>query len=134
MTTSVVGGTPKRCSWCEEEIPKPRKISASEWAAKHLHKQCVVSWRHHKCAKKDIEHPPDRWCPTCQNLLVRREGENWQAWKKRQYCDKSCAAFGSTRIRRPVAVVVQEEQVRVGCVQYIPGSPEFQQIAALYGG
>ena len=129
-----VTGTAKLCSWCEEEIPKPRKISASEWERKHLHKQCTTSWRHHKCAKKDVEHPPERDCPACGKRLVRREGENWQAWKKRKTCSKQCAAMGSVRIRRPVVEVVKEEQLRVGCVQYMPGTPEFQQIAALYGG
>jgi len=134
LTTTVASGTPKLCAWCEEEIKHPyRRLSAKEWDAVKLHKHCLTSWRHHKCAKKDVPQPPERWCPACEKLLVRREGENWQAWKKRKCCNKSCAATGSVRIRKPVLEVAKEEQLRVGVVQYHRGTEAFKKLALLYG-
>lgn len=130
-----MGGTPKLCAWCEEEIVRPKKrLSKKEWATIKLHRHCVTAWRHHKCARKDIPQPPDRWCPACGTKLVRRAREQWQAWIKRQTCDRSCAAMGSVRVRKHPAELAKEEQLRVHVKQYIPGTPEFRQIAALYGG
>ena len=66
---------------------------------------------------------------------ARKEKENWQAWVKRKCCDKSCAATAKIRRVRPTIIIVPVPyQQRVHVKQYIPGTPEFKQIAALYGG
>ena len=126
----------KLCIWCEEEIERPAKrLSAKEWATIKLHRLCVTAWRHHQCPKSPIEQPPDRNCSACGAQLVRKEKENWQAWVKRKCCDKSCAATAKIRRVRPTIIIVPVPyQQRVHVKQYIPGTPEFKQIAALYGG
>ena len=107
-------------------------MSKSQFDPIKLHRKCVMSWRHHGCAKKDVVEPPPRYCGACEKLLVRRENEQLAAWQKRRSCDKACAAAGKNFKKVSIPKPTTDDARRLGCVSYAPGTVEFEKIAALY--
>jgi hypothetical protein len=126
----------KICKWCETKLVRTRQ-SLTEWnLITTCGKGCATNWRWYKCSKAqhEINEPPlpDKFCMACDNLLVRRENEHKQAWIKRNYCSKTCAACGKTRVKVKVPIAELSEELRVGVKRYIPGTPEFEVLAKQY--
>jgi hypothetical protein len=69
----------------------------------------------------------DKYCGHCSTLLVQREDEKLCHFARRKHCDHNCAVSRQKkRVKfEPPPVVVK---------RYIPGTPEFKEIARLYGG
>ena len=127
--------TPKKCLWCEEIIEIGTR-SPAQYNKIQVHKDCVTSWAHYHCTRKEAETKTDRgevWCEGCNKLLVRRDNEHLQSWEKRRFCGKSCAAVRTNQSKRqrkkPEEISIE---VRSGVKRYIPGTPEFARIAAQY--
>jgi len=108
------------CKWCGQEITSRNKSMCS--------KSCATSFRWHGCSKAEVGPSEIKHCQSCGKLLVRRNDEHAQAWHKRQSCGKSCAA----KNRSHAPIVHKVPIFNHGCVTYVPGSPEFERIAALY--
>lgn len=124
----------KKCLWCKEPIPKGR-MCPSQYNAISCHAgSCAANYRWHKCSEDELEELPDRFCPHCNEKLVRREGETSQAWRKRVFCNKSHKGFYSTKVVKWEVNHEQEAIKKAGIKIYVPGSEEFNRVAALYGG
>lgn len=128
--------TPKKCLWCEELIPIGVR-SPAQYNKIQTHKNCVTSWAHYRMSKRLAEEIKDRGivhCEACGKQLERRDNEQFQAWEKRRFCNKSCAATGKAGNRQDnfKKAVEVSEQERLHVKRYIPGTPEFHAVAALY--
>jgi hypothetical protein len=108
------------CKWCGSSFEGRKKSTCS--------KSCAAAWRWYGVSKSELPPEVERTCHHCEKILVRNVGEPTQAWHKRQYCDKSCAAV---KRRRPPTVTVIP-CYNHGCISYVPGSDEFKRVAALY--
>ena len=122
----------KNCLWCKEPIPQGR-LCKSRYNAMSCHAgSCASSYMWNKCAFDEIKELPKRYCPYCNELLIRREGEVLQAWRKRIFCNKSHKALYSNKLVKPdyshKEIAIQKAGVKV----YQRDSEEFRQIAALY--
>lgn len=127
---------PKFCKWCGGEIVRKRHV-LSQWnAVKACSASCASLWAHHQ--KSRDEMPPEvtgRRCLYCHKLLVQRENECTHAWNKRQTCNKSHASYAS-KVKAPVEaapkIVEEASENKLGLIRYIPGTPEFEQLAKHY--
>lgn len=121
----------KLCLWCEKPIVREFR-SKLKFDQIKTHKECMVSYSHYKCAKSNITEIPERVCPCCSKILIRRENEPLQAWNKRTFCNKSCAATGNTSNKKPTKEIVANEEKRFNIKHYVKGTKEFEELAALY--
>jgi len=122
----------KQCKWCGAVLVRTRQ-SLSEWKKKSTcGGSCSVNYFKQGCSKAEMPVDEDKYCETCQTLLVRRSNEQNTAWKKRVTCGKACAATGKTRERVKPVTPPMTEETRYGVTRYTPGSPEFKAIAAHY--
>jgi len=123
----------KICKWCGSTIVRTRQ-SLSEWKEiTTCGGSCATYWRWNKCSKADLPpEPTHKPCKTCGATLERKEGEHKQAWVKRLFCDKACAAKNNSGHRVKIPIASFEDRLHLK--RYIPGTPEFKAIAALYGG
>lgn len=116
----------KLCKWCEEPLDTP-------YAKVRCHKGCSTHFQHHRKPKRLVGVKEPFPCYHCGKTVTRREDETLQAWSKRKYCNKTCAALAKQEyIKTRTGVLVESEQERIGVRRYIPGTPEFETIAALY--
>lgn len=126
----------KECAWCGNTFSKKRH-SKKEWAAVH---SCSVScasyykWNKRSRTEADLVLDLDKNCVCCGSTLVRRNDEHTQAWRKRKYCNKSCAAIGKVTVRSEPKVITTNSTLytKLHVTQYIPGTIEFQRVASLY--
>jgi hypothetical protein len=116
----------KICLWCKEPITGGRKDAKCHAGS------CAVSYKWHKCSKDQKVEIPERYCPNCNELLVRRENEPSQAWGKRVFCNKSCKSYYSTKVVKPDYSYKEITIIRSGVKIYDRNSDEFKHIAALY--
>lgn len=81
------------------------------------------------------------FCEYCGAVLNQRDDEPYWNWIKRRTCNKSHSAFLRKRKEREIrdalnkardTSVVIDLFKASGVIQYIPGTPEFNSIAALY--
>lgn len=140
MTTTLKRKLPpeaypnKICVWCGAVRVRKRQ-SLSEWnKILTCGGSCAAHWKHKHYPRTSVAVEVDRFCVQCGNLLIRRTDEPYKTWLKRLNCNKSCAASGKTRQRTQPAAAEVSDEVRLGLIRYIPGTPEFRAIAAQYGG
>jgi len=124
----------KECKWCGAILVRTRQ-SLSEWKRKTTcGGSCSMNFFRQGCSKVELPVEEDKYCETCQTLLVRRLNESNMAWKKRVTCNKSCATTGKVQKRiKPIATdtpAKKQSDVKI----YVRGTPEFKAIAAQYGG
>lgn len=122
------------CKWCGKRVVRTTQCS-SQWAKMiSCSSICGRLYNLHKCSKKDYRPEVIKkncQLATCNKPLFKRENESWANWKKRLSCNKSCAAsYKATQAKLPVSSTEAKVHVKI----YIPGSPEFNAIAKLYGG
>ncbi|MBV5327119.1 MAG: hypothetical protein JZU65_05690 [Chlorobium sp.] len=91
-----------------------------------------MSYKWHKCSKDEVQELPVRFCPYCNEKLVRRDNETSQAWRKRVFCNKSHKGFYSTVVVKPDYTPTQVTIIKSGVKIYERGTNEFNKIAALY--
>jgi hypothetical protein len=125
--------TPKKCLWCNEIIEIHGR-SPAQYNKINVHRECVTSWRHHRCAKDMVKQKSETYCLHCKKLLVRRDNEQRVAWMKRETCGKSCASFASTIRSKCRAVKTEEptDEQLSHVKRYVPGTPEFAMVASQY--
>lgn len=124
--------TLKPCAFCGEIIPRNGK-SPAQYYRQVVYKKCASMWAAYKTGRGKIVIRENIPCAHCGKIMNRRPKELIQSWNKRIYCDKSCAAIATNKSKRyaPKETPVDIE-VRSGIKRYIPGSPEFNRIAAQY--
>ena len=124
----------KLCLWCEKEIdPSTRSKYQNKIIVTHPGScQRYYSW--HRCSASEIAKDEPKYCLECGKLLVMRDNEQHQAFVKRENCNKSCSSklrnnfFKNKKYEQPLTDIPEGIKVKV----YTPGTPEFDEIAALY--
>lgn len=121
----------KPCGWCGEIIERGNK-SPAQYKAVAAHKQCASFWAHHKQSEALSRLRESAVCESCHKTMTRRPHEQAQAWKKRRFCDKACAATFSNARQRVDYKQDNRDEKALHVVRYIPGTPEFNRIAQQY--
>lgn len=122
------------CKWCGKTIVRTYQCYWEWQQLKGCSPRCGRLYNINKCSEAEfVQEIITKRCMSkkCNKPLHQREKESRANWKKRLFCDKSCAASGNAnKVKKPT--VTPEEKVHLK--RYIPGTPEFKAIAQLYGG
>lgn len=124
----------KFCLWCGNEITRKRH-TLTEWSkVQTCTLSCASYWSHHHKPLSEMPIVPSvKQCLYCKSTMTKRENEHPQAWAKRQYCNKSHAAYDSLKPKTSTKTKpVESLENHLGLIRYTPGTPEFNAIAALY--
>lgn len=124
----------KPCGWCGKIIERGIR-SPAQYNKINAHKTCASFWAHYKKSEADSKLEKEHThCQSfsCGKPLVRRDKEPIQAWAKRRFCDKSCAATHTNATERKGFNEDYRDPVALHLVHYKKGTPEFDRVAALY--
>ena len=128
-----VVSTTKVCPWCEELIHRKPHIGNYEWSKVRFHgASCSTRWRTHGKPKSQMLNFSEKTCVNCGEVFHRKDTDSQTNWDRRRFCNKRCASSGNSGHRVIAVPAVTSEEQRLGLVRYIPGTPEFEQIARLY--
>lgn len=124
----------KICGWCEKTMVRVKQCNQEWQKIRACSPRCGRLLNTHGCSEKEYEQDVIvKRCglKTCNKPLYKRDGEPFGNWKRRKFCDKSCAAASNAHKTKPIVITV-EAKVHAKC--YVKGTPEFNAIAQLYGG